>query len=170
MGDEAYGLKADEPLAQVSVWWAGDPDDPSNDDAYEPSGAGEPTPDRNHRLIGTWDYPAVNGRIRVGGGAEDAHGDPVRIIAESHGWYVFVWKFAGDDRVMSAASRYDDTWEHTRVTVPAETEEPPGSGDEDEPDRPLPVTGVDVAVAFVVAVSAVAVGAFMLAVIRRRTP
>lgn len=114
-GYEDYGIGADEPYAQVSVWWAGDPDDPSNDEAYRPQGAQVPEEDRNHRLIGTWDYPAVNGTLRVGGGAPDAHGEPVRIIAETHGWYVFVWSFEGDDRVMPAASAYDDAWERTRV-------------------------------------------------------
>lgn len=66
-------------------------------------------------MIGVWDYPAVNGRIRVGAGAPDAHGDPVHIVAESHGWYVFVWSFDGDDRVMPASSAYDDAWERVRI-------------------------------------------------------
>ena len=123
-GDEAYGLGADRPHAQVSVWWAGDPDGQDGDDAYRPQGAEPPAEDAAHRLIGTWDYPAINGTIRVGGGAPDAHGDPVTIEAEDHGWYVFVWRFEGDDRVEPAASRYDDAWERTRVQEFAK-EEPP---------------------------------------------
>lgn len=123
-GDDAFGIGADEPLAQVSVWWSGDPDDPDNDDAYRPDTVEVPAEDEHHKLVGTWDYPAVNGTIRVGGGVADAHGDPVTITAERHGWYVFVWSFQGDDRVMPAASAYNDAWERTRV------------GASDEPDRP----------------------------------
>ena len=36
-------------------------------------------------------------------------------LAEEHGWYAFVWTFPGDDRVMPAASAYDDQWEQARV-------------------------------------------------------
>ncbi|MBW3092443.1 peptidase [Bifidobacterium sp. 82T10] len=131
-GDAALGLGADRTHAQVSVWWAGDADDPSKDDDWRPSGTQVPTEDEHHRLIGTWDYPAVNGRIVVGGGQPDAHGDPVHIVAETHGWYVFVWSFAGDDRVPAASSAYDDAWERTRVTPPEEPETPP----ETPPDEP----------------------------------
>lgn len=130
-GDETYGIGPDEPYAQVSVWWAGDPDDPANDGAYRPDGARPPAQDEHHRLVGTWDYPAVDGTLRVGAGAPDAHGDPVHITAERHGWYVFIWSFKGDDRVMPAASAYDDAWERTRVEEFA------------RPDGPTIVTQVD---------------------------
>lgn len=114
-GNVKLGIGADRAMAQVSVWWAGDPNDSAGDEAYRPQGETPPAEDSNHRLIGVWDYPAVNGRIRVGAGAPDAHGDPVHIVAESHGWYVFVWSFDGDDRVMPASSAYDDAWERVRI-------------------------------------------------------
>ena len=122
-GSDTLGIGADQPYAQVSVWWSGDPDDPARDDDYRPTGTAAPQEDDHHRLIGTWDYPAVNGRIRVGGGEPDAHGNPVTITADAHGWYVFIWTFAGDDRVMPAASAYDDAWERVRVH-PVDTPEP----------------------------------------------
>ncbi|MBW3081295.1 cell surface protein [Bifidobacterium saguinibicoloris] len=175
-GDEAYGIGADEPLAQVSVWWAGDPSDPSNDAAYKPSGAEPPAgDDANHRLVGTWEYPAVNGVIRVGGGAADAHGNPVEIVAESHGWYVFVWSFKGDDRVMPASSRYDDQWEMTYVDdepdEPEEEEpeeEEPEEEEPEEPEEPLPATGTDVAVGVGASAALIVAGGVMIVVVRRR--
>lgn len=118
-GDEAIGVGADEAYAQVNVWWAGGDGD---DDAWRPEGDGQPQPDEHHRLIGVWDYAAVNGELRVGGGAPDAHGEAVEIVADAPGWYVFVWSFAGDDRVAPAASSYADGWERVRVTEePVET-------------------------------------------------
>ena len=114
-GNDTYGYGADRKLSQVRVWWAGDMADPSRDVQYRQDGADEPQEDDHHRLVGQWEYPAVNGTIRVGAGAPDAHGDPVYIEAEHHGWYVFVWSFDGDDRVAPAASAYNDAWEQTRV-------------------------------------------------------
>uniref|UniRef100_UPI0028DBA9C6 peptidase n=1 Tax=uncultured Bifidobacterium sp. TaxID=165187 RepID=UPI0028DBA9C6 len=123
-GDDAWDLAADEPVARVSLWWAGDADDPSATDSFRPDGPSAPAQDEHHRLVETWEYPAGNGELRVGGGAPDIHGKPVRIIAEDHGWYVFVWSFAGDDRVMPSSSAYDDPWERVRV-VPADEPEIP---------------------------------------------
>ncbi|MFC5221154.1 peptidase [Bifidobacterium leontopitheci] len=114
-GDDELGIGADRDTATVSVWWAGDPDDQANDEQYRPQGAEPPAEDEHHRLVGTWEYAAVNGRIRVGAGAPDVNGDPVHIVAENHGWYVFVWNFEGDDRVMPATSPYDDAWERVRI-------------------------------------------------------
>ena len=68
-GNVKLGIGADRAMAQVSVWWAGDPNDSAGDEAYRPQGETPPAEDSNHRLIGVWDYPAVNGRIRVGAGA-----------------------------------------------------------------------------------------------------
>lgn len=113
-GDGTLGIGADLPYAQVRVWWTGDGDG-GDDNAWRPDGTDEPAEDEHHRLVGTWDYPAANGRIRVGGGEPDAHGEPVRLEADRPGWYVFVWSFAGDDRVLPAASAWDDGWERTRV-------------------------------------------------------
>ncbi|MCI1218924.1 MAG: peptidase [Bifidobacterium sp.] len=133
-GSEEFGFGPDTAHAQVSVWWSGDAEDAGNDEQYRPIGAEEPGEDEHHRLIGTWDYPAANGTFRVGAGAPDAQGNPVSIHAERHGWYVFVWKFAGDDRVMPAASAYDDAWERTRV----DNVTPP------EPERKRPVISTQV--------------------------
>lgn len=114
-GNAAIGLRADTRTATVSVWWAGDEHDPTATDTYRPSTEQVPQEDEHHRRIGTWEYPAVNGTLRVGGGVPDAHGNPVTITADKPGWYVFVWNFAGDDRVMPAASAYNDGWERTKV-------------------------------------------------------
>lgn len=115
LGDARFGFEADNAESQVSVWWSGDAADPSNDAKYRPETVEEPQEDEHHRLLGTWRYAAVNGVIRVGGGVPDLSGEPVNIVAETPGWYVFVWKFAGDDRVMQASSAYNDAWERTRV-------------------------------------------------------
>ena len=101
-GNEEYEFAADRPYATVSVWWSGDPDNPSNDEAYKPSGGEVPTEDDNHRLLATWEIPAMNGTFKIGAGALDAHGAPMYLTAERPGWYVFVWRFEGDDRVSFA--------------------------------------------------------------------
>ena len=114
-GNEEYEFAADRPYATVSVWGSGDPDNPSNDEAYKPSGGEVPTEDDNHRLLATWEIPAMNGTFKIGAGALDAHGAPMYLTAERPGWYVFVWRFEGDDRVSPASSRYDDAWERVRA-------------------------------------------------------
>lgn len=129
-GNEEYEFAADRPYATVSVWWSGDPDNPSNDEAYKPSGGEVPTEDDNHRLLATWEIPAMNGTFKIGAGALDAHGAPMYLTAERPGWYVFVWRFEGDDRVSPASSRYDDAWERVRVLPPCESEKPC------EPEKP----------------------------------
>ena len=123
-GSKEFGFEPDRAHAQVSVWWSGDAHDAGNDERYHPSGSGVPEEDEHHRRVGVWNYPAANGTFRVGAGAPDAHGKPVNIRGESHGWYVFVWQFAGDDRVMPAASAYDDAWERTRVVEVARPKAP----------------------------------------------
>lgn len=179
MGDETYGFAADQPYATVSVWWSGDPDNPSNDEAYKPSGGEVPTEDDNHRLLATWEIPAMNGTFKIGAGALDAHGAPMHLTAERHGWYVFVWRFEGDDRVSPASSRYDDAWERVRVLPPCESEKPcepekpetppaPAEATTPNPRPSLPVTGGDVSLASVLAVSALAIGAILSIVVRWR--
>lgn len=137
----AHGIDADVPYAQVRVWWAGS-EDGQDDGAYEPADAQEPEEDDHHILIGTWEYEAVNGEIHVGGGAPDAHGDPVEIRAERPGWYVFVWEFAGDGRVQAATSSYADPQERVFVRVepePARTPEAvPVAEPEPEAEAPQP--------------------------------
>lgn len=125
-GKELYGFEGDNRLAQVTVWWAGDEDNPQNNEQYRPSHAEEPQEDEHHAIVGTWTYPARNGVLRVGGGIPDVDGNPVNITADKPGWYVFVWKFAGDDRISPASSAYDDGWERTYVTeVEAEESKTP---------------------------------------------
>ena len=114
-GNAGFGFVADVPIATVSVVWSGDVNDQDKDALYEPRTVEVPTEDAHHRVIGTWEYPARNGVIKVGGGAPDAHGDPVSIVASSHGYYVFVYSFPGDDRAMAVTSAYDDAWERVRV-------------------------------------------------------
>lgn len=114
-GDETFGFGPDRANARVYVYWAGD-EDPERIDEYKPQGAEPPPADEHHRLVGSWPYPAVNGQIKVGGGVPDADGNPVSIVADMPGWYVFVYVFEGDDRVRAASSAYDDEWERVRVT------------------------------------------------------
>ena len=53
-GNVKLGIGADRAMAQVSVWWAGDPNDSAGDEAYRPQGETPPAEDSNHRLIGVW--------------------------------------------------------------------------------------------------------------------
>ncbi|OZG62985.1 cell surface protein [Bifidobacterium lemurum] len=171
-GDEELGIGADRQYARVSVWWSGDMDDPSKDDDHRPSSKEPPVEDEHHRLIGTWEYRAVNGTFKVGAGAPDAHGEAVHITAENHGWYVFVWSFDGDDRVMPHTSRYDDAWETVRVGEPWVPEEPEKPQEPPQtPEERLPITGVGemVAVAIGVMAAAAVVGVTMFAIIKRRS-
>lgn len=138
-GSAEHGIDADVPYAQVRVWWAGSGDG-QGDGAYEPIDAQEPEEDDHHILIGTWEYEAVNGEIHVGAGALDAHGEPVEILAEKPGWYVFVWEFAGDGRVQATTSSYADPQERVLVRVEPEHENPPEAVPvaEPEPEAPQP--------------------------------
>lgn len=101
------------------------------------------------------------------------------LTAERPGWYVFVWRFEGDDRVSPASSRYDDAWERVRVLPPCESEKPcepekpetppaPAEATTPNPRPSLPVTGGDVSLASVLAVSALAIGAILSIVVRWR--
>lgn len=126
-GNEQYGLAADEPYAQVSVWWAGDGNG-GDDEPYRPQGEAEPEEDEHHTLIGNWDVPARNGTLRFGGGQADAHGDAVTLQAARPGWYVFIWKFKGDARAMPQESAYGDSWECVRVVRESVHAEPAAEG------------------------------------------
>lgn len=184
-GNEDFGFGADRLHAQVSVWWAGDSDNPANDEQYKPTGAAVPQEDSHHRKLITWNIPAKNGTFKIGAGALDAYGDPMTITAQEHGWYVFVWEFKGDDRVMPAASRYDDAWERTRVTEPCDPEKPcdpeepeepvepqepeePQKPQEPEPEESLPNTGTNMIPLLSVAVAAVLIGGAVLFIASKR--
>ena len=136
-GSSEHGIDTDVPYAQVRVWWAGSGDG-QDDGAYEPADAQEPEEDDHHTLIGTWEYEAINGEIHVGGGAPDAHGDPVEISAERPGWYVFVWEFAGDGRVQTATSSYADPQERVFVRVEPEPARTPEAVPVAEPEPKAP--------------------------------
>ena len=193
-GNETFGFGADRPYAQVSVWWAGDENDPSKNEEYKPTGAETPNQDEHHRELITWNIPAKNGTFKIGAGALDANGTPMNITAERHGWYVFVWEFAGDDRVTPAASRYDDAWERTWVPAPCEPEEPcepdepcepeepcepgkpeepcepeePGQPEEPTPpEEPLPGTGIDLVPPMGIAAAFLSIGLAVLFVANR---
>ncbi|MFD0704449.1 hypothetical protein ACFQY8_01610 [Alloscardovia venturai] len=101
--------KPDLEFAQVSVYWS----------KNKPDRAEAPHDDTDHKLVGTWDFKAVNGTIYVGGGKPDGHDNPVHINAEAPGYYAFVYHFAGDSRVDSVDSPWNDEWECTQVTQEA---------------------------------------------------
>ena len=172
-GNEDYEFGADEPYAQVSVWWAGDSDNPANNEAYEPSGPTVPNEDEHHRKVAQWRLPAANGTYVVGTGLLDADGKKMSVRAEEHGWYVFVWSFAGDDRVQAVSSRYDDPLERVRVM-----ELGPESEDEETEEtvqktvagpKQLGKTGSGVLLVTGIGVAVLSVGAIMLAAVKRRS-
>lgn len=111
-GSEAHHIGADEPYAQVAVWWSGGPGELEQ---YRPHTKEEPQEDEHHKLLGQWDFPAKNGRYIVGMGQPDAHGKPIEIAATQRGWISFVWKFKGDSRVEAFSSDYNDPWEQVLV-------------------------------------------------------
>lgn len=113
-GNAEYGFQADDSVAEVKVFWSGSGDG-SDDTPYKPAANESPEEDRHHRLVGAWRYAAANRTIKVGGGAPDMSGKPVNIIAETPGYYVFVYSFAGDARAAPVRSAYDDAWECVRV-------------------------------------------------------
>ncbi|OZG61581.1 cell surface protein [Bifidobacterium myosotis] len=192
-GNGEYGFGADEPYAQISVWWAGDPDNPANDAMYEPSGSGIPEEDRNHELVTQWNVRAVNGTYSLDKGRVDGSETPVSVIAKKHGWYVFVWSFKGDDRAMPVSSSYDDPAERVFVVEPEAEEEPEEPREEiDEPEEPdkeesedeeiegtvqktvagpkqLGKTGSGVLLVTGIGVAVLSVGAIMLVAIKRRS-
>ena len=113
-GNEEYEFAADRPYATVSVWWSGDPDNPSNDERTSHLGRGShgrrQPPVAGH-LGDSRDERHVQNRRRGVGRAWRSYVSDRRTA----GWYVFVWRFEGDDRVSPASSRYDDAWERVRV-------------------------------------------------------
>lgn len=111
-GSQAHHIDADEPYAQVAVWWSGGPGELEQ---YRPHTKEEPQEDEHHKLLGQWDFPAKNGRYIVGMGQPDAHGKPIEIAATQRGWISFVWKFKGDSRVEAFSSDYNDPWEQVMV-------------------------------------------------------
>lgn len=113
-GNQEYGFRADTPSVEVSVMWSGSGNG-ANDEPYKPQSTDIPHEDSHHQLIGSWQYQASNGIIKVGAGARDKNGEAVNIVADKPGYYVFLYTFAGDDRFETVSSAYDDAWE--RVTV-----------------------------------------------------
>lgn len=119
------GIPADVQNATISVYWAGSGTGSKEEDLkYEPSTATVPAADAHHKLIGSWDVPAVNGEIRIGGGKIIQNGKTIKedeklkiraTSATQTGYYIFVWSFAGDGRVEPFTSAYNDPWEYSFV-------------------------------------------------------
>ncbi|MFT8704544.1 peptidase [Bifidobacterium aquikefiricola] len=118
-GNTDYGLQADLPHAEVQVFWSGSGDG-GDDEPYKPTASDLPQLDDHHELVGSWKYPATNRTIKVGAGAPDMLGEPVHIIANKPGYYVFVYAFSGDARTAPIHSSYSDAWERVRVQAFAE--------------------------------------------------
>lgn len=114
-GNPDFGFAPDNAVARVRLLWSGDAKDARKDILYEPATQTPPEEDEHHKVVGTWEYPARNGVFKIGGGAPDVHGMPVNIVADVHGYYVFIYEFHGDDRASPVASSYMDAWERVRV-------------------------------------------------------
>lgn len=133
-GNTDYGFNADA-KAKIRVWWAGSGTGNKNEDEkYVPNTEEEPTPDANHKLIGEWEVPAMNGKYKVGGGkiilypsdGSDAKtvADNVNIKATTKaecGYYVFIYDFPGSDRAQGFKSAYNNPWERSFISQDAQT-------------------------------------------------
>lgn len=143
-GNSKYNFSGDE-KAHIRVWWAGaGTQNPTKADnaQYMPGAKGEPTiqepkEDKNHRLVGEWEVPAVNGVYKVGNGSitlramsgtDKSQTDPTQVASNVHiradnnkdsGWYVFVYDFPGSSRAMAHKSAYDNLWSRTYVSPSA---------------------------------------------------
>ncbi|KFI50615.1 hypothetical protein [Bifidobacterium callitrichos] len=148
--DDHTTVDGDKANVTVTLWWwsgGANFDTIKAEDLFSdlnrPVGNEEPYEDRNHKRIGSWEYPAVNGRIRIGDGEEGSDGKPVTITVDKPGWYVFMWRFDGDDRAKAAATRFDDLG-HAHVVIadgeqvddPEEPGPAPNPNPEPEPGEP----------------------------------
>lgn len=132
-GNTDYGFNADA-KAKIRVWWAGSgTGNKDEDEKYVPTTEEEPTQDANHRLVGEWEVPAMNGKYKVGGGkivlypsdgsdaktvATDVN---IKVTDKAHcGYYVFIYDFPGSDRAEGFKSAYNNPWERSFVTQDAQ--------------------------------------------------
>lgn len=132
-GDTNYGFNADA-KAKIRVWWAGSgTGNKDEDEKYVPTTEEEPTQDANHKLVGEWEVPAMNGKYKVGGGkivlypsdgsdaktvATDVN---IKVTDKAHcGYYVFIYDFPGSDRAEGFKSAYNNPWERSFVTQDAQ--------------------------------------------------
>lgn len=131
-GNDEYGFGADNTKLDVEVWWAGSGTGvKEEDEKYLPSTKEPPAQDEHHKLLGTYTYDlqqliqregkGFNGRldILVGGGDAGsplADGSNFTITADETGYYVFIAKYAGCDRVKAFTSDYDNRFEATFVS------------------------------------------------------
>lgn len=132
-GNTNYGFGADA-KAKIRVWWAGSgTGNKDEDEKYVPTTEEEPTQDANHKLVGEWEVPAMNGKYKVGGGkivlypsdgsdaktvATDVN---IKVTDKAHcGYYVFIYDFPGSDRAKGFKSAYNNPWERSFVTQDAQ--------------------------------------------------
>lgn len=132
-GDTNYGFGADA-KAKIRVWWAGSgTGNKDEDEKYVPTTEEEPTQDANHKLVGEWEVPAMNGKYKVGGGkivlypsdgsdaktvATDVN---IKVTDKAHcGYYVFIYDFPGSSRAQGFKSAYNNPWERSFVTQDAQ--------------------------------------------------
>ena len=132
-GNTNYGFGADA-KAKIRVWWAGSgTGNKDEDEKYVPATEEEPTQDANHKLVGEWEVPAMNGKYKVGGGkivlypsdgsdaktvATDVN---IKVTDKAHcGYYVFIYDFPGSDRAKGFKSAYNNPWERSFVTQDAQ--------------------------------------------------
>lgn len=132
-GDTNYGFGADA-KAKIRVWWAGSgTGNKDEDEKYVPTTEEEPTQDVNHKLVGEWEVPAMNGKYKVGGGkivlypsdgsdaktvATDVN---IKVTDKAHcGYYVFIYDFPGSSRAQGFKSAYNNPWERSFVTQDAQ--------------------------------------------------
>lgn len=134
--DSLPGVGADNTKATVDVYWtgrkAGAVSNQDDDMLYQPSTKDAPADDANHKHIATYTYDlakliaAQKGyksgdplTLTVGGGAngsKTADGKTVTLKADKGtGFYAFVFRYAGCDRVTGVTSAYNDPFERVFV-------------------------------------------------------
>lgn len=129
--DPKYGFGNDNTKLYVDVYWSGSGTGvKAEDEKYRPSTETAPADDAHHKKLGTYVYDMAqlmkakrvqDGRldIKVGGGK---HGNPTAdgshfsIKADKTGFYTFVARYDGCDRVKAFTTPYNDQFESTFVT------------------------------------------------------
>ena len=131
-GSDEYGFGADNTRFSVEVWWAGSGTGVTEEDEqYIPASEDTPEEDEHHKLLGTYEYDlkalidelgnSFDGSldVRVGGGDAGsplADGSNFSITADQTGYYTFVFRYEGCDRMSGFTSAYNDKFETTFVT------------------------------------------------------
>lgn len=134
--DSLTGFGTDETKATVDVYWSGSRhkgvSNQDDDMLYQPSTQDAPADDAHHKHLATYTYDlaqliaAQKGyesgdplTLTVGGGAngsKTADGKTVSLKADQGtGFYTFVFRYAGCDRVTGTTSAYNDPFERVFV-------------------------------------------------------